>query len=218
MRLVHHREELGGLVHRQEVEVHAEVAAAGLGQLQPVEPLLRAGQHDAAREMHAAALAGDRLDLLVELDRVLLELRHIGVAVDRVHAARGVPGGARRELGALDQHHVAPARLREVVEHAGTHDSAADHHRFRVRLHAVSPCLVFVAPPRGAMRKVVGMAGRHACLLRTATCPMRGAGRRRGAPRLDHGARAPGAKRRISQERNSATPSLSRSSGDVLRK
>ena len=53
---------------------------------------------DAAGDVHAAGLARDVLDLLVELDRVLLQLGDVGIAVDRVHAARGVPGRARGQL------------------------------------------------------------------------------------------------------------------------
>ena len=133
--LLEQREQLLGLGDRDQLEVHAEVAAARLGHLQPVEALGRAGEHDAAGDVHAAGLAGDLLDLLVELDRVLLQLRDVRVAVDRVHAARRVPGRARGQLGALDQHHVLPARLGQVVEHARAHHATADHRHLHVRPH-----------------------------------------------------------------------------------
>ena len=50
------------------------------------------------------------LDLLVELDRVFLQLGDVGVAVERVHAAGGVPGRAGGQLVALDQHDVVSSR------------------------------------------------------------------------------------------------------------
>ena len=58
-----------------DLDVHAEVAAAGLGHAQPVQALLGVGEHQPAGQVDAAVLAGLALDLLVELDRVLLQLR-----------------------------------------------------------------------------------------------------------------------------------------------
>ena len=94
MRLIEQRVDLLGLRDRQQLELHAEVAAARLCHLQPVEPLGRAGQQDAAVDVHAARHAGDALDFLVQPDGVLLQLGDVGVAIDGVHAAGGVPGGA----------------------------------------------------------------------------------------------------------------------------
>ena len=42
------------LVGRDELELHAQIAAARLGHLQPVEALARAGEHDAAGHVQAA--------------------------------------------------------------------------------------------------------------------------------------------------------------------
>src|SRR6202030_2678770 len=89
-------------------------------------------------EMDAAGLAGDLLDLLVEIDGVLLQLRDVGVAVDRVHAAGGMPGRARGQLVALDEHDVAPAGFRQVVEDAGADDAAADDGDLNMRFHPIS--------------------------------------------------------------------------------
>ena len=66
------------------------------------------------------------LDLLVQVDRVLLQASHVGVAVQRVHPAGRVPRGAGRQLLALEQDDVGPTRLGEVVEHAGADDAASD--------------------------------------------------------------------------------------------
>jgi hypothetical protein len=138
MFLVHQRKELRGLVHRNDFQIHPEVAAARLGHLQPVDALARPGEHDAAGDVHTAGLARDLLDLLVEIDRVLLQFRDVRVAVDRVHAAGGVPGRARGQLRALDQQHVFPAGLGQVIKNARADHAAADDDDFR---------MAFMRPP-----------------------------------------------------------------------
>ena len=75
------------------------------------------------------------LELLVEVDGVLLQLGDVRIAVDGVHAAGGVPGRAAGELAALDQQHVLPAGLGQVIEDADAHHAAADHHHLRTTLH-----------------------------------------------------------------------------------
>ena len=89
------------LLEIDELGVQAQVAAAG--GVEVVEPVLRVGEHEAAGKVDAAGLPGDLLDLLVDLQRVVLELGDVGVGVEGVHAAGGVPGGAGGELGALQQ-------------------------------------------------------------------------------------------------------------------
>src|SRR4029077_2138034 len=91
-----------------------------------VHALGRSSEHQSAGNVDAAGLAGDLLDLLVEIDGVLLQLRNVGVAVDGVHATRGVASGAGGEPVALDQHDIVPTCLGEMVEHAGADDAAAD--------------------------------------------------------------------------------------------
>src|SRR3546814_13931002 len=88
--------------------------------LVPYTTLFRFGHVD------AAGLAGDRLDLLVEVDGVSLQLGDVGIAVEGVHAARGVPGRPGGELAALPQHDVAPAGLGQMIEHAAADNAAAD--------------------------------------------------------------------------------------------
>ena len=136
--LVQERKQLRGLIDRDQLELHAEVAAARLGHLQPVQARPRAGEHDAAGDMHAAGLTGDALELLVEVDRVLLQLRDVRVTVDGVHAAGGMPGGAAGELAALEQQHVLPARLGQVIQHARADHAATDHHHPGIALHVCS--------------------------------------------------------------------------------
>jgi hypothetical protein len=75
------------------------------------------------------------VSVLVELDRVGLQCCDVRIGVDGVKTRGSVPGRSGRQLAPLDQRHVLPAELREVVEHAGAHDPAADHHDTVVRLH-----------------------------------------------------------------------------------
>ncbi len=47
---------------------------------------------NAAGHMHADRLAGFGLDFLQKVDRVGLEKRHVGVGVESMKAAGGMPG------------------------------------------------------------------------------------------------------------------------------
>src|SRR6202011_1587902 len=133
--LVHERKQLRGFICRDDLEVHAKIAAAGLGHLEPVHPLGRTGQHDTARDVHSAGLAGYPLELLVQIDGVLLQLGDIRIAVDSVHATGCVPRGARRQFVTFYQENVAPTRLGQVIQNTGAHDASAYHHDSGSTLH-----------------------------------------------------------------------------------
>ena len=126
--LLEQREHRLGLGGGDDLQLHAEVPAAGLGHAQPVEALAVVGEHQPAGQVDRAVLARPGLDLPVQLDRVLLQLGDVGIAVQRVHAAGRVPRRAGRQLLALDEHDVGPAGLREVEEDGGADDATADHH------------------------------------------------------------------------------------------
>ena len=133
---IHDRQHPRRLLQIDELRVQPEVAAVATGGLQVVEPVLGVGEHEAAGEVDAAGLPRDLLDLVVDLQRVVLELGDVGVGVERVHAARRVPGRAGGQLGALQQDDVLPAVLDEVVEDAATHDTATDDGDSDMRFHA----------------------------------------------------------------------------------
>ena len=124
------------LAQIDELGVQAKVAATAAGGVQVVEPILGVGEHEAAGEVDAAGLPGDLLDLLVDLQRVVLELGDVGVGVERVHAARRMPGGAGGELGAFEQDDILPPVLDEVVQDAATDDASADDSHSDMRFHA----------------------------------------------------------------------------------
>ena len=101
-----------------------------------VHPLPVGGEAEVAGAVEAHRLPGLRLELLVEVDRVLVQLADAVAHVEERQQAGGVPGGACGELGLLDQHDVGPAELRQMVEHAAADDAAADHHHPRPIPHA----------------------------------------------------------------------------------
>jgi hypothetical protein len=106
IRLVHQREHGFRFRRRDEFRVHAEIAALGVGEAQEIHALRRIGHHYAAGEMQRAGLAGNLLQLLVELHRVGLELGDVRIAVQRVKAAGCVPGRAGGKLRALDENDI----------------------------------------------------------------------------------------------------------------
>ena len=124
--------------NRDDLGVHAQVAALGHGGFQKLESLRRVGQHDARRQVQAAGLARDFFKLLVQTDGIALQHGHIGVAIERMETAGRMPGGARGKLVPLQQHHVFPAFFGQVVEHRAAHHPAANHHHLCCRLHACS--------------------------------------------------------------------------------
>ncbi len=135
--LVDQRQQRLRLGGGDDLRLHAEIAAARMRHLQPVEPLGRIGELQPAGEVQPAALAGDRLDLLIEPDRVGLQLGDVRVGVEGVKAAGRVPGGARCKLAPLDQHHVFPAGLGEMVENRAADDAATDHRDLCVGFHGM---------------------------------------------------------------------------------
>jgi hypothetical protein len=127
MALLQEGKEALGLGRADDLGLHAEIAALGMGGLQPVEPIRGIGEHHPAGEVDTAGLAGDPLQLLIEADGVLLELRDIGIAVQRMHPAGRMPGRARGQLVPLQQHEVGPACLGQVIEHRAADHAAPDH-------------------------------------------------------------------------------------------
>ena len=93
-----------------------------------------AGHVDAAGHVQADVLAGLGLDLAVELDGVVLQRRDVGIGVERMETGRRVPGRTGGQFGALDQRHIAPAELRQMVEHRGADHATPDDDCTVVRL------------------------------------------------------------------------------------
>ena len=100
-----------------------------------VHALAAGREAQVAGHVEAHVLAGLGRQALVEIDRVLVQLADGVAHVEERQQARGVPGRAGRQLGALEQHHIRPALLRQVVERADADDAAADHDHPRMRFH-----------------------------------------------------------------------------------
>jgi hypothetical protein len=74
-------------------------------------------------------LPGFRLELVVELDRVLQELRDIGGSAELSNETGGMESRTGGELGALQQHGIGPAIFGEMKGGAAADDAAADDDR-----------------------------------------------------------------------------------------
>ena len=133
------------LVEIDEMQADLKMLRLGVLGLEKFGLVFRDRQVNTAGLTNAAGDARDALDLLVQLDGVGLERGDVGVAVERVNAACRVPGGAGGEIPALEQHHVAPAKLSQMIQNTRAHDAAADDRYPRVTLHGD-----FSAPVRSA--------------------------------------------------------------------
>ncbi len=137
LRGVDQRVELGGFLGRDQLHLEAKVLAPARHHADVVEHRLVGGQHHIAGRMDAAGLARDLLDLAIEVDRVLLQLRDVGVGVIGVDAGRSMPSRAGCQLVLLEQDDVLPADLRQVVEHARADHSPADDDCLCMRFHVM---------------------------------------------------------------------------------
>ena len=109
MFLVEQRINLLGFCNGNQFQLHAQITTARLRHFEPVNPLRCSGKHQPAGHMHAAGLPRNLFDLFVEIDRVLLQFGDVGVAVDGMHTACGMPSRTRREFRAFNEQHVLPA-------------------------------------------------------------------------------------------------------------
>src|SRR5262245_16624546 len=94
---------------------------------QEIPAILRCGDIQATGEVQSYVLTGDPLDLTVQLDRVILKPGDVWIAVECVKAARGMPARARRQFLALDDNHICPAKLRQMIKNTATDDAPADY-------------------------------------------------------------------------------------------
>ena len=123
------------LLRGEDVQRHAD-GFGDAGVIHELVPaVLRAGEADVGDVGEADVEAGLLLELLIEAHRVLVDLPNRVGEVEQRQKARRVPGGAGGELLPLDQHAVAPALPRQVIERRNAHHAAADHHHARLSLH-----------------------------------------------------------------------------------
>ena len=103
---IQQRHDLMRFFRRDHPAFDVQIPALGQSGLQPVEALLGCGHHNAAGHMEARGLAREFFDLLVEVDRVFLQLGNVRIAVDGVTTAGRVPGGSGSQFIALQQHDI----------------------------------------------------------------------------------------------------------------
>ena len=136
---IHEREQLGRLPGRDEFGLHPQVTPAGMHHLEPVHPLRGVGQLQPARHVDTAVLSRCSLELRIQFHRVPLEIGEVDVAVVGVDVTGRVPGRSGGQLETLDQHHVGPSRLGQVVQHRAPDHATTDHHDLGLRLQAKPP-------------------------------------------------------------------------------
>ncbi len=114
---------------------HADrVGGGGIG-LELVHPVLRARHAQIADAAEADVAAPFLGQPRIEIDRVFVHLAGGVGHVEERQQPRRMPGRARCQLVALEQHRVGPARRRQMVEYRATDGTAADHHHARLCLH-----------------------------------------------------------------------------------
>ena len=103
-----------------------------------VHPVSRLRHAQVADDGEAGIEAGLRLQRLVELDGMGVDMAGRVAHVEERKQPRRVPGGAGGQLVAFQQHRV-PAGLRQVVGDAGPHGAAAHHESLHLGLHRAPP-------------------------------------------------------------------------------
>ena len=129
---IHQRIERLRLVQPDLVSLDAEAVAERGHAPDLGEPFVGAGDGQAALAAEAGRLAGLCLQRLVEADGIARELGQRRGRAELVDEARRVPRGAAGEMPALEEDHVAPPELGQVIGDAAADDAAADDHHLRL--------------------------------------------------------------------------------------
>ena len=108
-----------------------------------VHALLVGREPEVPRHVKTDVLAGFLGQILVEVDRIFVQLADAVAHVEQRQQACGMPGRPGGQLGALAQYRIRPALLCEVVEGRDPDHPAADHHR---------PCMCLQGFPPGDAR------------------------------------------------------------------
>ena len=102
-----------------------------------VHPVAGAREADVGHLAKARIEPGLLFERLVKGDRIFMDLPDRIAEVEQRQQTRRMPGRARGQLLALDQHAVGPALPREMIERRHADDSPANHHSPRVRSHHI---------------------------------------------------------------------------------
>ena len=156
---VHERIDLLDLLRIDDLAVEADELAHARDVMEPFHLGRLERKTDAAASMPAHVLPGLLLELRVEPDPVVVDLRHVVVGDEARALARRVPRRARRELPLLHEQDVGPTFLGEVIEQPRSHHSSTDDDDSRVCLHGIlRQCVpgVQAVPATAAISKHLG--------------------------------------------------------------
>ena len=113
-------------LRRQQLHLQAERVRRGRLPADLDPALGRAGEPQAAIALPARGLPGLGLQPPVELDRVAQQLGDVGAGAQLADQPGGMPGRARGQPALLQQQHVGPAELAQMIGHRAADDAAAD--------------------------------------------------------------------------------------------
>ena len=94
---------------------------------QLLEPFLVGCERIGTATPVAGRLAGFRLQAQIKLAGIARQFRHVDGSAQLAHQSGGVPGSARGELPAFQQHYVGHPVPRQVIGHRTADHAAADH-------------------------------------------------------------------------------------------
>ena len=129
---VHQRPELERFLRRQKVHLQSEAAGGRRLAAHFCPPLRVAGEPQPAVLTPSGGLPGLLLELVVEFDAVLQQLRDARRAAELSDESRRVERRSAGQLPTLEDDDVAVSQLRQVVAHAAPHDPASDDDGLRV--------------------------------------------------------------------------------------
>ena len=132
---IEQRMELPDFIGPDQMYLDVQVLQLALDVLEPVH-LVRTGcQADGAAAVPAGRLSGLLFQGFVEPDTMVVERGHGETADEVGNQPCRVPGRPGGKLPFFHQHDVGPALFGQVIQQAGTHGPAADHHHTRLSLH-----------------------------------------------------------------------------------
>jgi hypothetical protein len=116
------------------------VTGLGRGGVEHVFVHPRGGLRHPQVAHHRKARVQPRLGLqrLVEIDRILVDMGRGIRHVEQWQQARRMPGGAAGQLVPFQQHHIRPARARQVIGNRRANGAAPDNKRFDLALHGLA--------------------------------------------------------------------------------
>ncbi len=136
---VHDRQDLFRLFRGQQFGFDAQQLLLALHHFQQLQTLWRRGQEHTLGQMETGRLAGNFLDLFIQINGIGLQLRDLRVAIDGVKTARRMPGRPGCQFRPFDQNHIFPTQLGQMIQYRTPNNPAPDYHRLCMRLHMTNP-------------------------------------------------------------------------------